>query len=874
MSTVAASRPLSGGGSASSGSAGQRGSFSQYVAVLAQATLLLFLAERFKLENDLFLLVFRVCVAGFAIHHLLPQRLRLSFFTSLSMGTILYCLGLDQGGWSLSQTMIRGFWLLGFSAILIGICHLPFRYAIRVALLLLAAAGLAIIRGGWLKLTVFESVWPVFAAMFMIRIMIYLYDLDTLRTKPTILRTLSYFFTFPNLWLYVSPVLDYKSFHASYYNSDAFGIYQRGIVWITRGIFHLLLWKIVYYQVYVDPARVTNGVELAQFLFGNIALYLRLSGQFHIMTGMLHLFGFHLSETHRLYFLASSFTDYWRRVNIYWKDFMVKIFFYPLFVRIKRLGVKGSVITATSVVFFLTWALHPVQFFWIRGSFPMKDNDMLFWALLCVLVCIGAVRELNTVGRDRKTVAVQNVSWSGSLRKAGYAAVVFLGITILWSIWSSDNLAQWVDLWRNASIETLGLSLLAMGAVFLSSLWFEGPIATSIDAAFTTYVSQGWGVPWRRAFASCFLPAVLMVASTSSHVTSRILPPEGQAIAESVFQTRPNKSDEEFMVRGYYEDLADTTRFQTLLNDGFRNQPADWVKLEDTPAVRPVRDLRVEELVPSLETVVNGKRIITNRWGMRSPEIDPENPGRAVRIAVLGASHEMGYGVDHGESFSDLLSAKLNSGREPGSRPVEVLNFAMNHYSPVAQVEVVKRKVLQFKPDSVLFFAHREDVGVVMRLFGAALRQGVQPEYPYLANLAREAGIGERTPRSIAERKLIPHWAGMIEWAYREVAQDLLEHGITPVWVLQEGVYPHQGADEAFRMRAMAKSAGFEIWALDGVFHGHDPADLIVAPWDTHPNAAGHRLIAEKLHGLVQSTGLIARLAARSDPKQKQSWTR
>ena len=32
------------------------------------------------------------------------------------------------------------------------------------------------------------------------------------------------------------------------------------------------------------------------------------------------------------YYLASSFTDYWRRINIYWKDFMVKLFFNPAFV--------------------------------------------------------------------------------------------------------------------------------------------------------------------------------------------------------------------------------------------------------------------------------------------------------------------------------------------------------------------------------------------------------------------------------------------------------------------------------------------------------------------------------------------------------------
>jgi len=60
-------------------------------------------------------------------------------------------------------------------------------------------------------------------------------------------------------------------------------------------------------------------------------LYLRISGQFHLVIGMLYLFGFRLPETHHRYLLASSFTDFWRRINIYWKDFMMKLVYYPSF---------------------------------------------------------------------------------------------------------------------------------------------------------------------------------------------------------------------------------------------------------------------------------------------------------------------------------------------------------------------------------------------------------------------------------------------------------------------------------------------------------------------------------------------------------------
>ena len=39
------------------------------------------------------------------------------------------------------------------------------------------------------------------------------------------------------------------------------------------------------------------------------------------------MYGYGLAETHHLYLFSSSFTDFWRRINIYWKDFIQKLVF-------------------------------------------------------------------------------------------------------------------------------------------------------------------------------------------------------------------------------------------------------------------------------------------------------------------------------------------------------------------------------------------------------------------------------------------------------------------------------------------------------------------------------------------------------------------
>ena len=111
-------------------------------------------------------------------------------------------------------------------------------------------------------------------------------------------------------------------------------------------------------------------------------LYLRVSGQFHIIVGFLHLFGYDLPETHRKYLLSRSLTDFWRRINIYWKDFMVKIVYFPVYFRLRRSGDVRAQVVATLVVFVVTWFLHAYQWFWLRGDFLMTWPDTLFWGIL------------------------------------------------------------------------------------------------------------------------------------------------------------------------------------------------------------------------------------------------------------------------------------------------------------------------------------------------------------------------------------------------------------------------------------------------------------------------------------------------------------
>jgi hypothetical protein len=127
--------------------------------------------------------------------------------------------------------------------------------------LLLAGKLLSALRVDWLQAPWSAVIWPILGSMFMFWLMVYLYDLHHEKTPFSLARTFAYFFMLPNVCFPLFPVVDYKTFRRNYYNGDEFLIYHTGIEWITRGVIHLILYRIVYYFT-IAPAEVTTPSDL------------------------------------------------------------------------------------------------------------------------------------------------------------------------------------------------------------------------------------------------------------------------------------------------------------------------------------------------------------------------------------------------------------------------------------------------------------------------------------------------------------------------------------------------------------------------------------------------------------------------------------
>jgi alginate O-acetyltransferase complex protein AlgI len=410
-----------------------RGDLKRFVWLSAQLGILLVCFFIYKLEERAFGILALLMVGGFGIHYWLPFAWKERFYI----------------GWSLAGAFVMldpvtALLLIAVGLGLYALATIPVPFRVRL-LLIAAVAAVLVYARATIGFGIPTQFWPVFGGIFMFRFLLYLYDVAYSKQKPQLSGFLTYFFILPNYYFLLFPVVDYQTLRQTYYRRHIHDVAQQGILWIARGTIQLLLYRLVYHWKGPSnaPEEVTTFGALVSTMVLTYLLYLRVSGQFHIIVGFLHLFGYDLPETHRKYLLASSLTDFWRRINIYWKDFMVKMVYFPVYFRMRRRNEVRAQVMATVLVFVTTWFLHAYQWFWLRGEFLMTWPDTLFWGILGALVTINLLMERR---RPARTAGV----WRKRLEPVRTFGTFALIVT-LWSLWNAPSVPEWLDLvtwWR------------------------------------------------------------------------------------------------------------------------------------------------------------------------------------------------------------------------------------------------------------------------------------------------------------------------------------------------------------------------------------------------------------------------------------------
>lgn len=798
-----------------------------YLLVVFQLGVIALLLRQLEIESAAFLRLALLAFTGFTIHALLPLRFRLAFFLFLSLASIVISLDV-----SIAITIVA------CGLLLIGICHIPIPFKYRGLLLLLACLVLAAMRAKWFDGGVSDAVWPILGSMFMFRLIVYFYDLQHDKTPASPVQALSYFFMLPNACFPLFPVIDYKTFRRNYYDDDAYRIYQTGIDWIVRGIIHLLLYRLVYYHLTLAPAEVIDPAQLMQYLVANFLLYLRVSGLFHLIIGMLYLFGFRLPETHNRYLLASSFTDFWRRINIYWKEFMQKIFYYPAVFKLRKLGTTKSMVIATLYVFMLTWFLHAYQWFWLRGTTLLVTQDILFWAILGILVVFNALYEIK-YGRSR-SLGKNKQTWQNLFMLTVKGFVTFWFICVLWSFWTSETLAAWFSLW-SALNGKLTANILIFPAIILAVI-FLGNIESGQLRNIRSV--QETRRDWLQARAVTIISMIVLLVIGIEDINKQ-LGSEVATMAHSLRSARLSRLDTAKLERGYYENLLSVDRFNSQLWEVYTKKPANWL---DTNAglKRFTNNFAQSEMIPSVILNTNYGTISVNRWGMRDQDYPQLPPNGSYRIAMLGASSVMGWGVGDGETFEALIENRLNS-EEKLFKHYEILNFGIQGYQPLQQL-VTLDKALSFKPNAIFYIATGREISRAANYLAETVKKNIDIPYPPLRDFVAKAQITAAMEETMALKQLEPYQNDILIWAYRHMAAQARQHNATPVLVflpqVREGTWQEETAD----ILRIASEAGFIILDLSDVYQAQDISSIRLAEWDDHPNAHGHKLIADRLY--------------------------
>ncbi|MGK0303400.1 MAG: hypothetical protein ACI89X_004293, partial [Planctomycetota bacterium] len=692
----------------------------RWLAIALQFGVVILLIHTYELQNRKLLELLVLAFGGFVVHSVLPLAWRLPFFGLLSVAGIVMTVG-----WEVAA------WLMAFAFALIGVARLPLPLLARVVLLLVFTSVLAVFRGGLIESSIPGAIWPLLGSMMMFRMVLYVFDLRTGNVPRSFWHALGYFFMLPNVCFTLFPVVDYKAFCKQHYSSPEFSIYQTGVTWMLRGVIQLLVYRAIYQNLLVEPTTVTDLGGVAVFVISTYLLYLMVSGTFHLIVGLLHLFGFNIGLTNSRYLLASSFTNFWRRINLYWRDFVQKVLFNPMYmVFSRRMSDQSAMLLATMLAFTISWLLHSYQWFWIRGDFPLRWQDAVFWHTLAILVCVNIV----TQSRKGRTLKKKARTLGDDVSLGAKTIGMFLFISCAWTFWSAQTTDELVIL-SDAATHIDVTSVIGI----LGALAVLGVTAVLVERfAKVSPPGHPKNPFWSPAIRSVVIGAVLLFVGKSPASLS-FAPDLAQMFDRLGDRKILSTADSNVLRRGYYEDVGDTDRVGGELGDMFRGRPADW---SHNPAVQKRDTYPPYDLIPLANARNKGATLTINSAGMRDREYDLAKPAGTTRIAVLGDSHPFGSGVENDEVFENLFEVDLNAREGKDGAGWEVLNFSVNGYGPLGKLWLLHNRALQFDIDVALHFV-TDDQGFIVTEIETIAKNGFDAPYPRLAELMKSADISK-----------------------------------------------------------------------------------------------------------------------------------
>ncbi|KAA3607812.1 MAG: hypothetical protein DWQ01_12045 [Planctomycetota bacterium] len=267
------------------------------------------------------------------------------------------------------------------------------------------------------------------------------------------------------------------------------------------------------------------------------------------------------------------------------------------------------------------------------------------------------------------------------------------------------------------------------------------------------------------------------------------------------------------------------------------------------------------ELRPNLNLRFQGVHFQTNAWGMRNPPASLDKPGDCFRLAIVGDSPAMGWGVQVHDSFPALLQEDLNDS-DTGTR-FEVLNFAVAGYGLWNYLATARHKALPFNPDLLLVTFTLEDLQIPTRSEHRKRTYVKKSKsYPGWHSFLWKLLNGMGKHRQIADyheqlnRSSLPsEQLQSLEELCREFARFAEDHHVPVVFVCLKLDEPRPPFLQQWQ--ELMEQSGFLFLDTASEFPEASFADFFLHPLDRHPNEEAHRRYARSiLQGLLQAQWL------------------
>lgn len=259
--------------------------------------------------------------------------------------------------------------------------------------------------------------------------------------------------------------------------------------------------------------------------------------------------------------------------------------------------------------------------------------------------------------------------------------------------------------------------------------------------------------------------------------------------------------------------------------------------------------------VPGRSATLQSVDIRINEKGLRGGPVPPVQQG-GRRILFLGASITLGWGVAEADTTVERIAAMFREAGEPAT----VLNGGVGNYNTSRYVSRFFRKLEDLQPTDI----------VVQYFLRDAENLGQNDENLLLrhSELAVTLWIAyHRLFDKKGESSLLEHYQGVytqtapgflvMREKLKELAEYARAHNIRLYFVMTPDI--HNLVDYKFSfvhdtMHSVATGLGYTYLDLLPSLSGRTPESLYAMPGDPHPNALGHKIMAEAIFPVLRQT--------------------